>query len=952
MMRKIYFLAIAFALSVFAVEPILGQSVISGKVVDAQGTLPGVNILIKGTLKGTITDVNGDFSLYNVPAGKTTLIFKYVGYAEMEREVNVVSNQRLDMGLIRMSEDNVTLAETVVTATYRPSQARALNLKKTSNSITEVLASDAIGKLPDRNAAEAVQRIQGVSIARDLGEGRFVSVRGTPVQWSAATLNGNRLPSASGDFANRSVQMDIFPSELIQFVKVHKALTPDIDGDAIGGSIDFITRTSVPERLVAATAAAGSNTKSPYFAYNSSLIYGDKVNDKLSFITSAVIWNRYSGADNHRIIFDFANPDPVKSFSFNQFQLRNYTAARRTIGFNGAMDYKINQKNKLYFKGLYSQYYDAQTVYETYFNIKQKNIVVQNRHADYITDLYSVMVGGESKPYARLELDYALLTARSTFKFNSPDHLPSDQRGYPIVNFIQRNVNYGSLSSDGLRYLKMDSPNSIGDDDGNLVKPDNTTALNAEAALLNQVILARNKNSEKDYRAQFNVSWRLNEKIQIKSGFKAVAKDKNLLSAIILWMPASAMGNPTAPKVFLSQLDRRKFPQRDKFFSELGSPYGNVLPDPITNKQIDELYKEGYQTEKMFVKVQGENAPSNQVAQYGGNENVYAVYAMADYEISSRINLLAGIRNEYNQVEFSGKEIKTAGQNIQVVDVTEKNYYNNFLPMVHLRYSFNSNTLLRLAYTQSFARPDFSDLNPGSVINEVTKVITKGNVKLRPTSSINYDLMFEHYFSNLGIISFGAFYKDLKDVIYRNQSLVVLNGDNYLLNVPENLNNASALGLEFGLAKRFTGLPGIMSNFGIEGNYSFIDSEARIPVFENGQQVKTLKTTLPQQAKHIFNLILFYESKGFMARLAGNYKGAYVNTIRTISGPEHYEWFDKNLTIDFTSSYSFNRNLRLFLETNNITNEPNRFYHGTKERIENLWYFGSRAMLGLQYKLD
>lgn len=90
-----------------------------------------------------------------------------------------------------------------------------------------------------------------------MGEGRFAAVRGTPIQWSSSTLNGNRMPSASDDYANRGLQMDIFPSELIQYVKLSKSLTPDMDGNAIGGTIDFITKTAVNKETLSVNAAGG-----------------------------------------------------------------------------------------------------------------------------------------------------------------------------------------------------------------------------------------------------------------------------------------------------------------------------------------------------------------------------------------------------------------------------------------------------------------------------------------------------------------------------------------------------------------------------------------------------------------------------------------------------------------------------------------------------------------------
>ncbi|MBX9449039.1 MAG: TonB-dependent receptor plug domain-containing protein [Taibaiella sp.] len=125
---------------------------------------------------------------------------------------------------------------------YLSGEKKAIDMRRNSTAIMDVTSSDAVGKLPDLNASEAVQRIPGVSIDRDQGEGRYVTVRGTPSQWSSTTINGDRMPAAktSGDLlSNRTVPMDLLPSEFIEYIQVVKAITPEYEGDAIGGTINF-----------------------------------------------------------------------------------------------------------------------------------------------------------------------------------------------------------------------------------------------------------------------------------------------------------------------------------------------------------------------------------------------------------------------------------------------------------------------------------------------------------------------------------------------------------------------------------------------------------------------------------------------------------------------------------------------------------------------------------------
>jgi len=140
--------------------------------------------------------------------------------------------------------------EIVVTGTIVGGEMRSIAAQREADNIVNVLSSDGIGRLPDRNAAEAVQRLPGVAIERDQGEGRFVAVRGMPSQWNSTLINGNRLPTAEEETTSRATAFDFFPSELIDQVVVAKAITPDMEGDAIGGSVNFITKTAPDKRTL------------------------------------------------------------------------------------------------------------------------------------------------------------------------------------------------------------------------------------------------------------------------------------------------------------------------------------------------------------------------------------------------------------------------------------------------------------------------------------------------------------------------------------------------------------------------------------------------------------------------------------------------------------------------------------------------------------------------------
>jgi TonB-dependent receptor len=148
---------------------------------------------------------------------------------------------------ILLTSEETRLDDVQITGFSGGGQARALNTQKNNLNITNVVSTDQIGKFPDANIGDATKRIPGITMQMDQGEARNIIVRGLAPQLNSVTLNGSRIPSAEGD--NRNVQMDLIPSDMIQTIEVNKAVTPDMDADALGGSVNLVTR-STPQSLL------------------------------------------------------------------------------------------------------------------------------------------------------------------------------------------------------------------------------------------------------------------------------------------------------------------------------------------------------------------------------------------------------------------------------------------------------------------------------------------------------------------------------------------------------------------------------------------------------------------------------------------------------------------------------------------------------------------------------
>lgn len=924
---------------------------IKGIVVADDGPLPGATISIDSLKQGTITNLDGLFSLQVGKPGTYEIKINYIGQKEKRLKVNVKPGIN-DLATILLASNELVLGEVVVSGTMAPSQAKAYNIKRNSLAMLDVLASDAMGKLPDRNAAEAVQRIQGVAVARYHGEADQATVRGTPFAWTSTLFNGSRLPSSNVG-GNRSSVLDAIPSELIQYVQVAKAITPDMEGDAIGGSINFITRTAPLGRKLGGSLAGGYNNFSNNGTYNGSVVYSDRfLNGKLGVILVGAIWDRQWGSDAFDVAYNTTKTGNERN-SINNVMLKRYMGKRQTYGLNAGLEYKFNNEHKIYFRGLYDKFNDIRPVYESYVNYvkdssKNLNYQYNYRYSHYQTKLSGGELGGEHQLTSKLNLDWSASNYTSNYFLDTPS--TTTQKGLPIATFYQKiNGGFSNTSDDGLTYWNFDggkAGNPLSFDAG-LTNP--SEVMDPTKLTLASLTIMQLDNKEQDKVFQANIKFEASPKLRFKMGAKFRTKDRHSMYGSRFTY--AGKGGST-----LSELQTEKFPQGNGYFNGLEGNHDQYIMNPLTKDQLFDLFTPQYLTSHNLVDVS--SATNNATSIYDATENVYAAYAMATYEWTDKLTMTGGVRNEYTTTRLDGTKAKTDAAETTLSPSRIKNDYNALLPMLHLKYALGEKTNLRAAYTRTFVRGNFGDMRPGESINTTGAIpsITRGNADLKPTFANNFDLMGEHYFENVGLISASVFYKSIKDVIFSNQSQFSDGGIVYALTEAKNLEGANLFGFEVGVNRRFDFLNGLWSGFGMEVNYTFISSEVKVPrqIKNTASGVVTTtmdKSTLPDQSKHLGNVILFYEKGKLMLRLAGNYRGESVASINQNQGKEFYVWTDKNFTLDASATYSFSKKIKTFIELNNLTNEPLKQYMGDKRRLTSYEWYGSKGQIGFRFDI-
>ena len=336
-------------------EPKVGS--ICGRVIDnTKQALPGACVHIDGLQTGDISDINGFYSIKNLKPGNYKVVVSYVGYDPYTMELIVKEGKATEKDIVLT--EGVELQEVVVVGAFS-GQRKAVNMQKNNLGITNVVSADQVGKFPDSNIGDALKRINGINVQYDMGEARFGQVRGTSADLASITVNGNRLPSAEGD--TRNVQLDLIPADMVQTIEVSKVVTSDMDGDAIGGAINLVTKNTPYDRVFNATAGTGYNAVSEKMQLNLGLTYGDRFfKDKLGLMMAASYQNAPGGADNTE--FEYDVDDDGKVF-LDKAEVRQYYVTRERQSYSLATDYKFNPNHKISFKGIYNRRSDWENRY-------------------------------------------------------------------------------------------------------------------------------------------------------------------------------------------------------------------------------------------------------------------------------------------------------------------------------------------------------------------------------------------------------------------------------------------------------------------------------------------------------------------------------------------------------------------------------------------------------------
>jgi TonB-dependent receptor len=896
--------------------------------------------------------------------------------------------------------------EDIVITGYRESLRRSLSEKREATGIIDVIKAEDIADFPDNNLAESIQRVPGVAITRDQGEGRNITVRGLGPIFTRVRINGIEGLSTTGGAdssggANRGRQFDfnVFASELFNSITVRKSASADVEEGSLGATVDLATARPFDYRAdmtIAGSAQLGYNDLSKETDPRVTALFATKFADgKVGVLLSAaysergileegpstVRWER--GTDNGGFAAASALPTGATNLAYFHPRIPRYDSYRyqtKRLGLTGSLQFQPADSTLLTFDALYANFESDRT--EQYLEAisfsrsgtgKPQTVILPGAVVDSTNSLVSgtfnnVDIRVESR-FDHLETKFQQYTGSLHQDFG--DRLRLDAlAGYSKSKFANPIQTTVALDANNVQGYSYDFPGSRFPtfNYGSLDVTNPASFVLGEIRLRPQYV----DNDFKVARAQLEFDAADTLKLRIggdwkKYRFSSEEYRRTSETDVAGLVPAGALGPLSTLYSFSSKTPLG------------GTPGTFVIPDLdafASNLNI-------YSNSGRFALTGIEN-PSARGNFRTVNERDLAGYVQAvfDGQIGSiPVKADAGVRYVETKQRSTGYQNTPTG--FTLIEVERS--YDNWLPSANVSFELTDGLIARVAAAKVLARPDIGTVNPGGSfsISGGNRTLTLGNPFIEPTKATDVDFSLEYYFARESAIILGLFYKDISSFVATSTQSIPFNQlglpetllagtnvqptDLFTVTQPVNSEGGKVKGFEIGFQSPFRFLPGPLSNLGIQANYTYVKSNIQYPLANNpGAPVVT--QSLVNLSRHGANATLYYEDDRFSVRGSVAYRSGYLTNVPGRNGvaPGNGPVFNPNagqptfndvegthgtVNVDASASYKINDNFSLTLEGINLTDEyTDQYIDSAADRLSVVHHTGRQFWVGARFK--
>jgi TonB-dependent receptor len=903
---------------------------LSGRVSDASGvkSLQSAEVEIVELQRRAETGGDGSFRFGDVPNGSYTLRTQYVGADPVETKVDVAGDTRSEDILLGAARADNGYIDNVLVVGQRASMSSALSRQRAADGVESVLSRDGIGQFPDQNAAESLRRVAGINVLNDQGEGRFVAVRGLSPDLNAASINGARVPAPESDV--RSVALDVIPAELIESIEIKKSLTPDMDGDTIGASIEINTTSAFDrkEPFLSFSGEGSFNDLKGDWSPKGSLDFSTMITDRLGLAGGLSYYQRDFSTDN--IEMDGWDVSDDVAFA-DTVEYRDYDVERKRLGGALSLDFRASDTTTLYARFLRSEFEDQEYRGRLIFEMDEAPNSGDESTANFsdadgqIQTTRDIKDRFEKQTITSLNLGGETFAGAWTFKYNGSWSAAKEREA-------------GSLDPvEFQREFEGDDELDVSFDYSDWRLPRYTLSGNNAAAV--------NDASEFEF-----------DKIERTS--LSLAEDEELAARLDISRDfALSSGQFTVQFGAKARQREKTYDKQADIFDDFdgdftladvaGSPsYGLAGIGPVPNGPAvrDFINRNLADFELNAV----DTAFESNIADFNVDEDIYAGYILGRLD-QGALRLIGGVRVEQTRNEVRASRVELVeGEDDSVVNVTPNSFnrdYTNVLPSLNVRYQAAQDVLLRAGIYRSLVRPQIGALAPRFVVEENDEGDREGefgNPELKPYDAWNLDLSTEWYLGNNGVLQAGVFYKRIEDfianVVFEDSEFLGVEFSEAV--IPQNGDVAKVKGFELAYQQSLNFLPGALDGLIVGFNYTYTDAEGDI----NGRTV-----SLPASAENTFNASLGYEKGPLSFRLTAAYRDKYIDELG--DDPENDRYVEDHIQFDLSTKYRLTPQFTVFADFVNLGDEPYVAYQnlGGRKRLLQYEEYSWTAKTGFRY---